>query len=352
MKFHPLANLFPMMSNEEFKALVQDIGEHGQVEPIIIYEDKILDGRNRYKACEVLDIEPKVVSFAGSNAFDCVVSLNLHRRHLSSSQRATIALSFEEHFAKEARKIQRTGKKQDLTQNFEEGRNERTSASKASKLLRTNRTYVSIAKKIKELSPDLFQEVVQGKMSLHKAIIKARRANPQTIKPPEGKFEVLYIDPPWEYSGQVSLSILSNSHYNTMSSKELFEFGEQVNNVSSSSSVCFLWTTNIKLPLALKLLKHWGFTHRGQIIWNKISCPAVEGAWLRLKHEILLIASKGDIQPDVKPPSVISAERSKHSQKPEVFAEWIDKMFPTQTKLEMFARRPRKGWKCWGDEVQ
>ena len=59
MKFHPLANLFPMMSDEEFKALVQDIGEHGQVEPIIIYEDKILDGRNRYKACEVINIEPK-----------------------------------------------------------------------------------------------------------------------------------------------------------------------------------------------------------------------------------------------------------------------------------------------------
>ena len=47
MKFHPLADLFPMMSDEEFKALVQDIGEHGQVEPIIIYENKILDGRNQ-----------------------------------------------------------------------------------------------------------------------------------------------------------------------------------------------------------------------------------------------------------------------------------------------------------------
>ena len=351
MLFHPLANLFPMMEPTEFKALVEDIKQNGQLHPIVIWKDQILDGRNRFRACEHLNIEPKYTTFEGSDPFSFVVSLNLHRRHLSSSQRAAIALSFEEHFAKEAARIQRTGKKADLTQKIEYGRNERTAAAQAAKLLRTNRTYVSTAKKIRELSPELFQEVIDGKRSLHTAIKKARSINPQTPSPPEGTYEVLYVDPPWEYEGQVPITVLANTHYSTMNEQQLFEFGDQINEIAAENAALFLWTTNIKLPLGLKLLESWGFNHKGQIIWNKTNCNALEGSWLRLKHEILLIGSKGEISPTTKPPSVISTERTRHSQKPEVFAEWIEKMFPDRTKIEMFARQQREGWAVWGNEI-
>lgn len=51
MDFHPIANLFPLMTGDEYLALVEDIRANGLLEPVVLYEGKILDGRNRYNAC-------------------------------------------------------------------------------------------------------------------------------------------------------------------------------------------------------------------------------------------------------------------------------------------------------------
>jgi ParB-like chromosome segregation protein Spo0J len=92
IEFHPLAELFPLMDGAEFDALVADISEHGLREPIILHEDKILDGRNRYRACEAAEIEPIYQDWLPEGtAHAFVVSKNLRRRHLSESQRAMIA---------------------------------------------------------------------------------------------------------------------------------------------------------------------------------------------------------------------------------------------------------------------
>lgn len=85
--YHPAANLFPLMEGDEFSVLVADIAEHGQLEPIVIHDGMILDGRNRYRACIELGIKPILREWAGSDAQSFVVSLNLHRRHLTREQR-------------------------------------------------------------------------------------------------------------------------------------------------------------------------------------------------------------------------------------------------------------------------
>jgi hypothetical protein len=90
--FHPLADLFPLMEGADFDALVNDIKEHGLREPILLFEDQILDGRNRSRACEQANVEPIYqdwISDGAPQAF--VVSKNLHRRHLNESQRAMVA---------------------------------------------------------------------------------------------------------------------------------------------------------------------------------------------------------------------------------------------------------------------
>ena len=90
-QFHPLAEMFPLMEGAELKALAADIGAHGLVEPIILYEDKILDGRNRYLACREAGVEPTyrpLLSCDDPLAF--VVSANLHRRHLTSEQKRAL----------------------------------------------------------------------------------------------------------------------------------------------------------------------------------------------------------------------------------------------------------------------
>jgi len=91
IKFHPLADLFPLMEGEEFDALVADIKANGLQEPVVVHEDMILDGRNRFMACEAAGVEPTFVPFLGENPLAFVISTNLRRRHLNESQRAMVA---------------------------------------------------------------------------------------------------------------------------------------------------------------------------------------------------------------------------------------------------------------------
>jgi hypothetical protein len=90
---HELALVFPPMTESEFTALKEDIREHGQHEPIILYEGKILDGLHRYRACQELSREPHVLRFEGNPraAAQFVLGRNFHRRHLTPSQRALVA---------------------------------------------------------------------------------------------------------------------------------------------------------------------------------------------------------------------------------------------------------------------
>lgn len=91
IEFHPLANMFPLMEGIGFRELVEDIRIHGLREPIILYEGAILDGRNRWRACNAAQVAARFKTYDGKDAFAFVVSSNLHRRHLDASQRALIA---------------------------------------------------------------------------------------------------------------------------------------------------------------------------------------------------------------------------------------------------------------------
>jgi ParB-like chromosome segregation protein Spo0J len=92
-EFHPLADLFPMLDKDShgFKALIEDIKANRQHDPIYLLEGKILDGRNRYKACQHLGIDVLTRDYIGVDPIGFVLSVNLHRRHLNTSQRAMVA---------------------------------------------------------------------------------------------------------------------------------------------------------------------------------------------------------------------------------------------------------------------
>jgi ParB-like chromosome segregation protein Spo0J len=92
LTIHPLAEIFPPMLDEAFAELVDDIRENGLREPIIVHEGQVLDGRNRYRACLELGIEPIIKPWdQRGSELSYVISKNLRRRHLSESQRAMVA---------------------------------------------------------------------------------------------------------------------------------------------------------------------------------------------------------------------------------------------------------------------
>ena len=89
---HPATSVFPMMSDSEYAEFKEDIARNGCREPIVLWKGQLLDGRNRLRACEELDKKPPIVSIGDHlDPVAYVMSCNLHRRHLTVSQRSICA---------------------------------------------------------------------------------------------------------------------------------------------------------------------------------------------------------------------------------------------------------------------
>jgi len=104
---------------------------------------------------------------------------------------------------------------------------------------------------------------------------------------------------------------------------------------------------------AMQVLKAWGFKYRSHAVWDKVHIGT--GYWFRNRHELLLVATKGDIPAPAMGDqfaSVLTIARKEHSAKPEQFLELIEQYFPTLPKIELNRRgAARPGWDCWGNEV-
>jgi len=160
--FHELSSYLPLLEGEEFDALVEDIREFGQIEPIVLYEGKILDGRNRYRACKKLGIEVKATEWKPSEAtgitpLQYVISTNIMRRHLNTAQRSEIGLLLLEEEEKLAQKryeetVGRPKKSnQNLDQNLEKEKLPQSTEIVGAKV-RVSHGYISQAKKIKDIA--------------------------------------------------------------------------------------------------------------------------------------------------------------------------------------------------------
>ena len=121
----------------------------------------------------------------------------------------------------------------------------------------------------------------------------------------------------------------------------------------TEAAILFLWHPPGMATEAVKVATSWGFRERSSWVWLKPSIGP--GYWGRLRHEPLMIATRGDFPappPELRFDSVIEAPRGEHSAKPAEAAERIGRMFPTLPKVELFARGlMREGWFGWGNEA-
>jgi len=172
MKIHELANIFPEMLTFEYEALKDSIDNNGLIEPIWIYKGEIIDGRHRYKACCELGIEPKYQEWDGKGSLKgFIVSLNVNRRHLTSSQRAVIALVALPELEEKAKQAQSHGKTAPgvtLAEKIPEAFGESTQI--AAKIFDTNSKYVQQAKIIMEKDPFILEDVREGRLTIPQAI--------------------------------------------------------------------------------------------------------------------------------------------------------------------------------------
>lgn len=368
-EYHPVANIFPMMSDDEFAALVEDIRVNGQRQPIYLHEDRIIDGRNRYRACQQLGIMPNVVAWDGEGSLvSFVVSLNLQRRHLSSSQKATVGLDILPMLEEEARERQRVageefgrGKLPQLIGEAIEQPRERhanEAVQQAAQMVGTNRQYVSDAKKLRDEAPELLERVRSGELTIPQAKTELKRAEvkqrleevvAREAEAPTGLFDVVVIDPPWPME-KIEREVRPNQtgfDYPTMSEEEL----AVLNIPAADDCHMWLWTTHRFLPMALRLLDTWDFKYVCAFTWHKpggfqpIGLP-------QYNCEFALYARRGTPQfIDTKAFSVcFDAPRGAHSEKPELFYDMVRRVTGGR-RLDMFNRRAIDGFAGWGKEA-
>ena len=370
---HELCSLFPIMPQDQFDALVDDIKAHGQRDPVTLYEGKILDGRHRYKACINLGLEPLVTHFEGEDALGFVISHNLTRRHLDESQRAMIAAklaNLKDGQRKSGAPIGAATDKitqPEIASKMSVGRR---SVQRARKVLEkgtpelveaveNSQIAVSVAAKIAEMEPEQQAQIIADPKP-EQAIKKVARQEKeqaladrtirQSIEANGKLYGVIYADPPWKYEtfSENGMDRSADNHYPTMSMFDMVT----LNIPAADNCVMFMWATVPMLPEAIDLLSLWGFQYKSHICWIKDRIGT--GYWTRNKHELLLIGTKGNVPAPAmgtQPPSVIELPLGRHSEKPAFFADMISALYPTTPKLEMFARIGRVGWDVMGNEA-
>ncbi len=205
--WHPYANIFPLMEDEDLEKLANDIEANGQLNPVQIYGGLILDGRNRYKAIEIINhrrlVEGKSLMMLSYGTFEkdvdpendnkalsYVRSHNVTRRNLKPSQLHAIGVEIEAHYADIAKR-EIEWKKQKADQeisvvNSQPGSMENKSAYKAAKDIGTGQQGINRAKAVKEADPELFNKLHKGEISTNAAYNQVKG---YTKKEPEAPIE-------------------------------------------------------------------------------------------------------------------------------------------------------------------
>ena len=169
---------------------------------------------------------------------------------------------------------------------------------------------------------------------------------------PDKKYQIIYADPPYPIKWQGSNSIGTKPlEYPTMTISELCAL--PVKRIADDCSMLFIWTTNAFLPETLGIVKFWGFQYDKLWTWCK---PTGAGGHPRNATEHLMIARRGALIALDRHERAINnwtcAPTEGHSVKPQLFMDEIERLYPNVKRIELFARRKRLNWDCWGNEVE
>jgi hypothetical protein len=169
-QLHPLCTLFPRVEGKAFADLINDIASNGLREAIVLQDGMILDGGNRYRACEAANVIPHFVEFEGDSIASYVLSKNLHRRHLTEGQRAAIVAS-----TTDWEKTLRHGQTVSQSRHVASLSTQSERAATAGVSERTQQR----AERVAKASPEKIQEVARGEKTLPQAVREISQQKPK-----------------------------------------------------------------------------------------------------------------------------------------------------------------------------
>ena len=366
-------NLIPPLSLEELSSLEASLKHEGCRDPLVVWNNTIIDGHHRYVICNKYGISFNVVEKSElETELDVklwMINNQFSRRNLPTETRLALAYRFKELEAQKAKERQLANLKQfsekeeaaetsHLTDSLPVGLREENKgktleiiAHKAGVSRATAEQYDAIQRKGTD---EQKTEVAEGKSSIKKVYTQIQKAERleknKATEWPQGKYRVIYADPPWQYGDERSGFGGATDHYNIMTMEDLKAM--PVASLAEDNSVLFLWGTAPLLPEAVELIEAWGFKYKTNIIWDKVRANL--GNYTSVRHEHLFIATKGSGVPDntTRVDSVQVVERiGRHSEKPEEFRKIIETLYTYGNKLEMFARKSVEGWEVFGNEL-
>lgn len=407
MHVHHYATLFPLLEAQQIAELAADIRANGLNEPIVLIGDlsgpAVLDGRNRLAALRAAGLLDRAETVKVSDIarffrlfgpeegepLAYVLSRNLHRRHLNESQRAMIA-------AKIAGFSHGGVRRGDQAANL---RLEMTLGEAALALKISERAVQAARVVLDRGGAELAERVARGAVSVSaaetvtrnradvrdmsdaeiKAAAKKLRAEEQAFKAKRrdekeaalaariadgnaalgaagaaGKrFGVILADPEWRFepfSAETGMDRAADNHYPTSPTEAIA--ARPVAGIAADDCVLFLWATAPMLPDALAVMAAWGFAYKTHLVWDKVRVGT--GYWLRNRHELLLIGTRGAVPAPAmgtQPESIFAEAAGAHSAKPEGAYAMIEEWFPNLPKIELNARAARPGWDVWGAEA-
>lgn len=177
------------------------------------------------------------------------------------------------------------------------------------------------------------------------------------------KYNTIYADPPWQFqnrTGKVAPEHKRLTRYETMTLEDIISL--PVSEIADTKAHLYLWIPNALLPDGLAVMDAWGFTYKGNIVWEKVRKDGFPdgrgvGFYFRNVTELLLFGIKKKSEPNRTLDSarsqvnLIRAQKREHSRKPDEIISVIEAC-SLPGRIELFARGDRKGWDMWGNQAE
>lgn len=374
-------NIIPPLSNEEKEILEKSIIKEGIREPLIIWNDTLIDGHNRKEIADRLKLKYKTkkIKFKDkSEAIIWIINTQLGRRNLVPYDRTRLVLKYENIFFEQAKESQKNPFGKKVPQEMKGLVRFRTKVGRTDKRVgRTDKRIGNIAKvgkdtvsKVKfierKANKKTKERLSQGEETINKiyTILKRQekvkkikkdliKRKPKQIK--NKKYEIVYADPAWKYNRKIGEGIAEEQY--SLSSLDTMK-KIPINHTTEKNSVLFMWVTFPLLKEGLELIDSWGFKYKtcafNWIKLNKNGKPFFGiGYYTKSNSEICLLGVKGKGLPilDNTISQIIMTQKDIHSKKPQEVRNLITQLFGDRKRIELFAREKVKGWDTYGNEV-